>query len=509
MITATQDGAYDLSRDSSPREAALSHGAVIAVALMIGYCALASVLVAGLLWMAGAETVRPDAAPGRILLWVAAAALALWTVLPRTDRFDPPGRRVPPEDEPALFAAIEKVARQTGQPMPADLYLVNEVGASVASRGGIAGFGRRRVLLLGLPLIEAVSVQELEAILAHEFGHAHDGTVPLGPWIHRTRTAIARSVPPVRSAAASVFAWYGALFLRATHAVSRRQELVADQVAARHAGGAAMISALRTVHTMSLAYRTYMQQDLQPVLERGCLPPVGAGFRRFLDAPGTCAYVGAVLQYEEALGDPDPHDTHPSLKDRITALEQLPQASPGDTRRASSLLTDVIRWERSVFGAIDSSGSWELRPLEWDQVAHMVYLPLWRARVDAHGHLLRGHTIGTLPATSAGFVALGSMVSAGDGDAPTERACLDRAGHLILAAIAVRLAEHGWSVTALPGEETILRWNGHELRPYSELRAILDGRVPASRWRERCAELGIADVPLWGAAGSAHHGMNV
>ena len=508
MITATQEGTYNLSADSSSRQAALSRGAVMAVVLMIGYCALVSVLVVGLLWMAYADTVRPDAAPGRILLWVVATALVLWMVLPQADGFDPLGARILPEDEPALFAVIERVARQTGQPMPAEVYLVNDVGASAAWRGGIAGFGSRRVLLLGLPLMDAVSVQELEGILAHEFGHCQGGTVVLGPWILRTRTAIASSMPLQRSAAASVFAWFGSLFLRATRDVSRRQELVADEVAVRLAGSATMISALRTVHTRSMAYRTYMQQELQPVLELGYLPPVGAGFRRFLDAPGTSAYVGAVLQYEEALGEPDPLDAHPSLKDRITALEHLPQQSAGDTRRASSLLSDVIRWEHFIFGAIDSSGSWGLQPLEWDQVADAVYLPLWRARADSHGHLLRGDTIGTLPTTSDHFVALGAKIPGRGKDASNERACLDRAGHLILAAIAVRLAEDGWSVTALPGDETILRRNGHELRPYSELRAVLDGRVPASRWRERCAELGISSVPLWGAAGSAHDGTN-
>jgi hypothetical protein len=262
-----------------------------------------------------------------------------------------------------------------------------------------------------------------------------------------------------------------------------------------------MISGLRALHETSVAYQTYVQQELQPVLERGYLPPVGAGFAHFLDAPGMNAYLGAVVQYETAQGGTDQLDTHPSLEERLAALENLPEGSAGDMRRASSLLTDMAHWERLVFRASPEiewcSGS--LEPLEWDQVVDAVYMPLWRARVDSQGHMLRNYTIGTLPTTSAEFVELGSRLSGGH-DAPvTDRARLDRAGQLILAAIAVRVAALGWSVDALPGHETILRLNGHELRPYSELRAVLDGRVPASRWRERCTELGIADVPLWGA----------
>ena len=506
MFTATQDRTYNLSSKSSSRQTSPSRGAVMAVVLTAAYCTVAVVLISVLLWMAATEVSRPDAAPGRIMFWVAAVALVLWAALPRPDRFDPPGSRVVSGDEPALFATIEDVARQTGQQVPAEVYLVNDVSATVTSRGGFAGFGTRRVLLLGLPLMEAVSVQELKALLAHEFGHSHDGTVRLGRWIHRVRTAVVTSMPPPQSAAASVFAWYGNLFLRATQDAARCQELVADAVAARLVGANALISALRTVHARAMAYRTYIQQELQPVVDRGCLPPEGVGFRRYLDAPGMAGYLDAVIQCEPAFGEPEPLDAHPPLKDRIAALEELATHAAGDTRRATALLTDVIVWEHSIFCAISSWSA--LQPLDWDQVADAVYVPLWRARVDSHGHLLRGQTIATLPTTSAEFAALGSKMSGRGKDAPTDRACIERAGHLILAAIVVRLAERGWSVTALPGEETILRGNGHELRPYSELRAVLDGRVTASRWRERCVELGIADVRLWGAAGGGHDGAS-
>jgi Zn-dependent protease with chaperone function len=33
------------------------------------------------------------------------------------------------------------------------------------------GFGSRRVMGLGLPLLQALNVSQLEAVLAHEFGH--------------------------------------------------------------------------------------------------------------------------------------------------------------------------------------------------------------------------------------------------------------------------------------------------------------------------------------------------
>jgi len=55
--------------------------------------------------------------------------------------------------------------------MPKEVYLIADVNASVAQRGGILGVGSRRVVGLGLPLTRILSVAQLRAVLAHEFGH--------------------------------------------------------------------------------------------------------------------------------------------------------------------------------------------------------------------------------------------------------------------------------------------------------------------------------------------------
>jgi hypothetical protein len=144
-----------------------------------------------------------------------------------------------------------------------------------------------------------------------------------------------------------------------------------------------------------------------------------------------------------------------------------------------------------------------LEPLEWDKVADAVYMPMWRSRVDRHGHVLRAYTIATLPTTTAELVKLGSSLFDGEQDEITDRDRVGRAWQLITAAIALRLTSLGWTVEVLPGDEVVLRRDGHELRPFSELQAVMDGRGPSSRWRDRCAALGIAELPLWGAAARA------
>ena len=81
----------------------------------------------------------------------------------------------------------------------------------------------------------------------------------------------------------------------------------------------------------------------------------------------------------------------------------------------------------------------------------------------------------------------------------TDRDRSERAWQLIIAAISLRLVSTGWTGNTLPGEEIVLRRDGHELRPYSELSAVMEARTTVDEWRTRCAALGIAELPLWGA----------
>ena len=122
------------------------------------------------------------------------AGTILWAILPRPDRFVPPGPPLHPMDHPKLFEVLAGIAKATQQQMPSEVYLTAEVNAWVIDRGGMMGFGSRRVMGLGLPLLEVLSVSQLRAVLAHEFGHFHGGDTKLGPWIYKTRAAIGRTL---------------------------------------------------------------------------------------------------------------------------------------------------------------------------------------------------------------------------------------------------------------------------------------------------------------------------
>ena len=81
------------------------------------------------------------------------------------------------------------------------------------SRPAVGSWASHRVMGIGLPLLRITSVSELEAILAHEFGHYHGGETRLGPWIYKTRAAIVRTLSSLgeRGPLHLPFRWYGNL----------------------------------------------------------------------------------------------------------------------------------------------------------------------------------------------------------------------------------------------------------------------------------------------------------
>ena len=267
----------------------VAHRAALAVALLVGFYLLAIAVAVALLFVPYLEYRLVGRIEGRLGAFaILGAGAILWAILPRPDRFEAPGPALREQDHPRLFGALRSVARATEQEMPAEVFLVPQLNAWVAQRGGIMGFGSRRVMGLGLPLMEALTVQQFRAVLAHEFGHYYGGDTRLGPWVYKTRAAIERTLRGVHRHSALLakpFQWYGNLFLRITHAVSRRQEFSADALAARTVGARPLSDGLRLLHGSDPAFASYWSDEVVPVLHLGARPPIAAGFRQFMAAP--------------------------------------------------------------------------------------------------------------------------------------------------------------------------------------------------------------------------------
>ena len=467
--------------------------AALAVLLMVSFYALALGVAGALLWIPYEAYSHDVRLPVKIaLLCVAGAATIVWAILPRPDRFVAPGPRLARADAPQLFAALEDVARRTQQTMPADVYLVNDVNAFVAQRGGLMGIGSKRVMGVGLPLLQSLTVQEFRAVLAHEFGHYHAGDVKIGPWIYKTRAAIGRTIEKLSgNVLQKIFVGYGHLFLRVTHAVSRRQEFIADEVAGNAAGAAVMASALRKVHGAATAFSDYWRGEVAPVLNSGFLPPISAGFATFVQSDAVASNMAAAVKTAEAEHFFSPFDTHPPLRERVAALQVLPQGLWGDTRPAVMLLGDPQRWERRLLGAsINEDWARSLTPLAWEGVVEKVYVPLWRQAVKENAKQLAG-TLVSRPAfagTLADAMARGRFHDA-------DQANVTRV-QLTITALSLALYTNGWQPHTAPGEAIVFRRGEQKIDPAAELMAVATGKIGFDAWAARCVELGIEGLAL-------------
>lgn len=487
----------------------MAQRALLALALMIGFYVLALAVAGVLLWIPYASWVYLDGVPGKIaLMCVAGAGAVLWAIVPRPDRFQPPGPRLDERQCPELFRMIREVAAATGQEEPADVYLVNEVNAWVTHRGGIMGFGSRRVMGIGLPLMQGVSQQELKAIIAHEFGHYSSGDVSLGPWIYKTRAAIVRAVQSLEAGWLSIpFQLYGTMFIKLTHAVSRQQEFVADAVAAKVAGAAAAASALRQVTGVAAAHSGFMGNEVAPVLRAGFLPPIASGFDRYREQEQIARFTQRVIEEEERSDRTDPFDTHPSLKQRVEALMRSAPGTaepsalalrPAADTPAVDLLPDADRHAADAVRTAWAQQTVEaLKPLDWSAIGESVYVPQWRATAKNFQRWLSAFTPETLPKSREELISAGSGL-VGFEEQVDDEGRIYRAVHVLGVGVALLLVEQGWRVDTGLARPLLLVRGGAVVDPFRSVQGLAMGEVSAEEWAAQASAAGIAGRVLGG-----------
>jgi heat shock protein HtpX len=335
-----------------------------------------------------------------------------WRLLPRRDKFPVPGPRLDLDRHPRLAAEIEKIAAALGESVPKEVYVVPDVNAWVAERGGIMGFGSRRVMGLGLPLLRILTMPEFRAVLAHEFGHYYSGDTRLWPFVHKTRAAMARTLENLGShsiaeafarinlarlvhwVAVTVLVAYWKVFMRITQAISRLHEYRADELAGNIAGPQALIGGLSAVHGASAALPLFWRSEMFPALQAGFRPSLADGFAQFITVPNIASAVADHVKKELRQGTTDPYDTHPPLKDRVAALRAQPAGHRlEEDAPAITLLDSVDEIEAALLQTmLPDQDVGRLKFVPREQIGADAYLPMYR-RIMHEGGLILGCTI--------------------------------------------------------------------------------------------------------------------
>jgi heat shock protein HtpX len=260
----------------------------------------------------------------------------------------------------------------------------------------------------------------------------------------------------------------------------------------------ALIEGLRTVHGVALAFQAFWQNEFAPVISSGYRPPLMEGFSQFIHAPSVARLMSQTVEQELDKGETNPYDTHPTLRERIAALQTLPSGSEDDDPiPALSLLEDVPGLKQAVFAHVFGPaqvGSWQR--IDWQNVGPTVYLPVWKKTLNDYAPALQGVTPGTLSAFLKSPEPLAQKLRDSVKQTLGYQQLQNAIQHVVGQALGVALANQGWTIKVAPGEEITLEKEGLALEPFVLISDIISGKLSAEAWQRQCEEAKITHLDL-------------
>ena len=192
---------------------------------------------------------------------------ALWVKVPA-----PEGRDLRARDAPQLFAMIEELRRALRSPRFHRVLVTEEFNAGVVQSPRLGMFGwYRNYLLIGLPLMKSLSVEQFKAVLAHEFGHLSRNHGRMSNWIYRQRLRWARLMAILDASESSgrflfqpFFQWYAPYFSAYSFPLARANEYAADATSAQLTSPRAAGEALTAVNVVG----SYLAEHYWPGIHK-------------------------------------------------------------------------------------------------------------------------------------------------------------------------------------------------------------------------------------------------
>ena len=255
-----------------------------------------------------------------------------------------PGRSLDAAEAPGLWELTRDVARVVGTTPIDEIRITPGTEMAVYERGTVRermqGRGRR-ILILGIGLVDGFGQGPFCAVLAHEYGHFAHGDTAGGDIALRVRQdmmKLAFAMVQHRQAvwwniAFQFLRVYDFIFRRISHGATRLQEVLADRVAARHFGAKHFEDGLRHVVRRNVEFRVSANSEIKSAVEAG-------GVLQNLYGRRPAATPGLEDEIERALSRPTTEDdTHPGPSDRFRLVSGV--VSTGE-RSASGMLWDLF-----------------------------------------------------------------------------------------------------------------------------------------------------------------------
>ncbi len=293
----------------------------------------------------------------------------LWMVLKALwVKIEPPvGTEIKAGQAPALFAMVDGLRRQLGAPCFHHVLITDDFNAGVVQSPRLGIFGwTRNYLLIGLPLMQSLTVEQFKAVLAHEFGHLAKGHGRISNWIYRQRLRWSRLLALLEASESKgsflfkpFLNWFAPYFNAFSFPMARANEYEADATSARLTSPQTAAEALTSVNFVGSYLdehywpRIYKQADEQPQPGFAPYSGMGRGIATELDEVSAQALLDQVMARQTSSAD-----THPAVNDRLKAIGEAPRLVPPVAGQAADrLLGDALeaitesfdrRWQDNI-----------------------------------------------------------------------------------------------------------------------------------------------------------------
>lgn len=269
------------------------------------------------------------------------------------------------DEEPKLFEIIQEIVKDVDTKFPKKVFLTQDINAAVFYNSSFWSmlFPVRKNLMIGVGLINTSSVDELRAVLAHEFGHFSQKSMTIGSYVYNINEAIYNMLFENDDFSETLQAWSnisgiialaGLLAVKIIQgiqwilvkmynlinisylALSRDMEFHADEIAVRTVSSQALEQSLSRMDLSNYAYSTTVNfyvrkggkelrssniyQDMDFVLK-----DIALNFKYTIEDNGLPnVSLADINKYNKSkLNIKDQWTSHPTLKERVEAIRKL------------------------------------------------------------------------------------------------------------------------------------------------------------------------------------------
>lgn len=257
-----------------------------------------------------------------------------------------PGRALSREEAEPLWQLTETVAKDLNTRPIDEIRITPGTDLCVYERGTWReklDNQAKRVLVLGVAVLNDFKQDDFRSVLAHEYGHFANRDTAGGDVALRVQNDMLKFyIAMVKAGQATwlniafhFLRFYHFIFRRISHGATRLQEVLADRVAAQAYGPLAFEGGLRHVIRTSLHFDAHADREIQEALK--ARRPI----MNLYEAPTGEPQVSHEKAFIEAINRPTTaDDTHPAPHDRFRLIAPIPEPTYA---RSSALVWDLFK----------------------------------------------------------------------------------------------------------------------------------------------------------------------